>query len=204
MEAFHWRYHPLVSQMAEIIPTLGPIRRIESVFNARIARDDIRWDIALGGGSTMDLGCYCIQWVRWVAGSDPRVTGARAEATPDGVDIWLEADLEWDSGVVGSIRSSMVDDRAATLVVTGSEGVMTVDNPTAPQGGSTIMLERNGTAETLAVERSTTYAHQLAAFCDAVFHAKPFPTTAEDAVRNMGLVDACYRAAGLTPRPTWV
>jgi predicted dehydrogenase len=202
MEAFHWRYHPLVSQVESLVASIGTISRVDAVFNARIAPDDIRWDIELGGGSTMDLGCYCIQWVRWIAGSDPRVIAGRAEATEDGVDIWLEADFEWESGVVGSIRSSMVDDREATLVVTGSEGVLTVDNPTAPQGGSTITLERNGTLETHPVERSTTYFHQLAAFRDAVFHAKPFPTTAEDAVRNMEVVDACYRAAGLTPRPT--
>ena len=29
----------------------------------------------------------------------------------------------------------------------------------------------------------------------------PFPTTADDGVRNMEIVDACYRAAGLEPRP---
>ena len=203
MEAFHWRYHPLVSQMASILPTVGEIRRVEAVFNAQIPPGDIRWDIALGGGSTMDLGCYCIQWVRWVVGSDPRVTAGRAEATPDGVDIWLEAELEWESGVVGSIRSSMAEDREATLVVTGSAGVMRVDNPTAPQGGSSVTVERDGSAETHSVDRSSTYTHQLVAFRDAVLHAKPFPTTADDAVRNMEIVDACYRAAGLEPRPTW-
>ncbi len=202
MEAFHWRYHPLVSQMASILPTIGAVRRVEAVFNAQIAPGDIRWDIALGGGSTMDLGCYCIQWVRWVVGSDPQVTAGRAESTPHGVDIWLEADLEWESGIVGSIRSSMVDEREATLVVTGSAGVMTVDNPTAPQGGSTITVERDGAAETHPVERSTTYTHQLVAFRDAVLHSRPFPTTADDAVRNMEVVDACYRAAGLKPRST--
>ncbi len=202
MEAFHWRYHPLVPQMASILSTIGTVRRVEAVFHAQIAPGDIRWDIALGGGATMDLGCYCIQWVRWVVGSDPRVTAGRTEATPDGVDLWLEADLEWDSGVVGSIRSSMVEDRQATLLVTGSAGEMRVDNPTAPQGGSTITVERNGSAETHSVDRSTTYTHQLVAFRDAVLHAKPFPTTAPDAIRNMEIVDACYRAAGLDPRPT--
>ena len=52
------------------------------------------------------------------------------------------------------------------------------------------------------VARTSTYFHQLEAFRDAIVDGTPFPTTADDGVRNMEIIDACYRAAGLQPRPT--
>jgi hypothetical protein len=41
----------------------------------------------------------------------------------------------------------------------------------------------------------------MVAFRDAIIDGVPFPTTADDGVRTMEIVDACYRAAGLDPRP---
>jgi hypothetical protein len=43
---------------------------------------------------------------------------------------------------------------------------------------------------------------QLIAFRDAVEHGASFPTTADDGVRSMAVMDACYRAAGLELRPS--
>jgi hypothetical protein len=40
------------------------------------------------------------------------------------------------------------------------------------------------------------------AFREAVEHGALFPSTADDAVRNMQVIDACYRAARLEPRPS--
>lgn len=206
MEAFHWRYHPLVDQMRAALDRLGPIRRVEAWFGVeegRIAPGDIRWDFDLGGGATMDLGCYCIAWVRWVVGSEPSVRSARADSTADGVDASLEADLEWESGVRGSIRSSMVARESGSgLLVEAEAGTMRVENPLAPQHGSSITVETESGTDTFDVERSSTYFHQLVAFRDAVNAGTPFPTTVVDAVANMEVVDACYLAAGLPVRPT--
>jgi len=157
MEAFHWRYHPYADQIRGVLDSgaLGRIDRIEAVFDipdGRIGRDDIRWDLSIGGGSTMDLGCYPIQWVRFAAAADPDVVSAAAECPVEGVDGSLTTELLWPAGVTGSIGSSMID-------------------------------------------------HQLVAFHDAVTDGIDFPTTADDGVRNMEIVDACYRAAGLDPRP---
>lgn len=205
MEAFHWRYHPLVAQMRAALHRLGSIRRVEAWFDVkegRIAPGDIRWDFDLGGGATMDLGCYCIAWVRWVVGKEPTVRSAHAESTSDGVDAWLEADLEWDEGVRGSIRSSMAASESGSgLIVEADAGTMRVENPLAPQHGSSITVESDSGTDRFEVDRSSTYVHQLLAFRDAVVSGAPFPTTADDAVANMEIVDACYLAAGLPVRP---
>jgi predicted dehydrogenase len=48
--------------------------------------------------------------------------------------------------------------------------------------------------------RTASYDHQLDAFCGAVIDGDGFPTTAQDALANMTVIDAIYRAAGLEPR----
>jgi predicted dehydrogenase len=210
MEAFHWRYHPYVGKIRQVLDSgvLGEIERIEAVFDipdGEIPRTDIRWDLALGGGATMDLGCYSIQWARFAAGADPEVVSAEAVCPVPGVDGSLVAELRWPSGTTGSVGSSMIadGDRVVTyLKVRGSGGTMTATNPLAPQNGSAVLTVETGDGRTeQEADRSATYYHQLVAFRDAVVDGAPFPTTADDGVRNMEIIDACYRAAGLDPRP---
>ena len=210
MEAFHWRYHPYAQQIRDVLDSgvLGAMQRVEAAFDipdGHIARNDIRWDLPLGGGSTMDLGCYSIQWARFAAGPDPVVVSAEAVTPVTGIDGSLVAELRWPSGVTGQIRSSMIasgDEDAIFLRVAGERGEMLATNPLAPQhGGALLTVEVDGATTTHEVVRSATYFHQLEAFRDAIVHGTPFPTTADDGVRNMEIIDDCYRAAGLAPRP---
>jgi len=210
MEAFHWRYHPYAARIRDVIDSgvLGRLDRIDAVFDipdGRIPRDDIRWDLGIGGGATMDLGCYPIQWVRFAAEADPEVVSAEAVCPVPGIDGSLVAQLRWPSGVTGSIGSSMIatgDDVVAYLKVTGELGTMLATYPLSPQNWTAdLIVETSGGRTVERIERSSTYLHQLIAFRDAVVHGKPFPTTAADGVRNMEIVDACYRAAGLDARP---
>ena len=48
--------------------------------------------------------------------------------------------------------------------------------------------------------RRTTYAYQLDAFAASVLRGDPVKTTPNDAIENMGVIDAIYRAAGLPVR----
>ncbi len=211
MEAFHWRYHPYAQQIADVLGSraLGSLQRIEAVFNipnGEILLDDIRFAFAIGGGSTMDLGCYPIQWVRFAACSEPEVISAEATCPVPEIDGSLRAELRWSSQLTGSVASSMIgpgDNYEVWLRVVGDRGTMFATNPLAPQtGGAVITVESEGEpTRTIRADRSTTYLHQLVAFRDAIELRKPFPTTADDGVRNMEVVDACYRAAGLRPRP---
>src|SRR3954454_17932590 len=54
-------------------------------------------------------------------------------------------------------------------------------------------VERHGTR--------SSYTYQLKAFVRAVREGAAFPVDVDDADANMRLIDACYVAAGLHPRP---
>jgi predicted dehydrogenase len=214
MEAFHWRYHPCAQQIRDIVDSgvLGQLQRIESIFDipiGAIPQTDIRWNLSLGGGATMDLGCYSIQWARWAASADPavmpQVVSANAVSPIPGIDGSLGAELLWPSGLSAFIHSSMIANRDtvdARLVVHGSAGEMEVINPLAPQSGASIKVTTDEGTTLHEVSSSSTYMHQLVAFRDAIVDGVPFPSTLQDGVRNMAIIDACYIAAGLEPRPS--
>jgi len=154
----------------------------------------------------MDLGCYSIQWARFAAGGEPDVVSAQAECPVEGVDGSLVAELRWPSGMTGRVASSMIAPvgRADVhLRVIGERGEMLATNPLAPQnGGALLTVDTDAGKVTHEVDPSATYFHQLVAFRDAIERGAAFPTTADDGVRNMEIIDACYRAAGLEPRPS--
>jgi predicted dehydrogenase len=209
MEAFHWRYHPYAQHIRDVLDSgvLGALQHVDAVFDipdGNISRDDIRWSLPLGGGATMDLGCYSIQWARFAAGGDPDVVSAQAECPVEGVDGSLVAELRWPSGVTGRVGSSMIAPRVDVhLRVIGERGEMLATNPLAPQnGGALLTVDTDAGKVTHEVDPSATYFHQLVAFRDAIERGAAFPTTADDGVRNMEIIDACYRAAGLEPRPS--
>ena len=221
MEAFHWRYHPYAEQIRSVLTSgeLGDIERVTTRFDIQdglIKRSDIRWDLALGGGALMDLGCYNVQWLRFVGEvlelGDPAVVSASAVCPVEGVDGSLEAELAWGDGPTGYLHTSMIADNegdegliggtVANLIVHGSNGTMTARNPLAPQNGAELIVETSdGGRRTEEVASSTTYYHQMLAFLDAIRNGVPFPTTIASGVQNMAIIDDCYRAAGLEPRP---
>jgi predicted dehydrogenase len=208
MEAFHWRYHPLVAQMQAMLDAgvIGGIEGADAAFDladGRIPITDIRWDYSIAGGSLMDLGCYPVQWLRWLFGPTPAVVSATAVCPIEKVDGRIDAELRWPDGRAATLSSSMIEPNGRNdirLSIYGSEGTMTVKNPLAPQMGSSITIERDGTEEVHGVDSSPSYFHQLVAFYEAVITGVAPITSGDDSIQTMDIVDAIYSAAGLGPR----
>lgn len=205
MEAFHWRYHPLARRMLEVIASgeLGSVRRIETFMCVPLPLpNDIRFDLALSGGAMMDTGCYAVSMMRHLAAAEPRVVSAEALLIREGVDRRMEAEVAFEDGRTGHLTCSLL---SSTLLrveakVIGDRGTMTAFNPAAPQILSWLTVESDGRKRREKVARTATYTHQLRAFADAVLLGTSFPTTPEDAVKNMQVIDDVYRAAGMSPR----
>jgi hypothetical protein len=88
-----------------------------------------------------------------------------------------------------------------SLRLTGTAGEIRVVNPLAPQIWSSISVRSGERRFRECPPRTSTYAHQLAAFCAAVLDGAAFPTNTADSVANMAVVDDVYWAAGMDPRP---
>lgn len=205
MDAFHYRYHPVFHRAREIYLSgeLGEIREIDAAFHIPVTDPaSIRMNYALGGGVTMDIGCYPISWVRHITGAEPEQIEARAEVGPEHVDVRLCSTMTFGDGVTATTSGDMRRDArfAAYLTVTGSNGAMHVSNPLVPQIGHEIRLTGVANERVEKLDRRPTYGYQLDAFLDAIEHGTPLLTGADDAVRQMRVIDRCYESAGLPLR----
>jgi predicted dehydrogenase len=88
----------------------------------------------------------------------------------------------------------------ASARVEGTRGRMRILNPWMPQLFHRLRVETQKSSRSERVAGPATYTCQLEAFVRAVREGAPVPTDLDDAVANMALIDAAYRAAGLEPR----
>lgn len=208
MEAFHYRYHALVARLLEMLgmQLVGEVTDVSATFDITMHdRTDIRYQLPLGGGATMDLGCYPIHLARTLLGSEPEVLSAWARTVDGGeVDEALEAKLQFHGGITSTIRSSLLEEvEAQSARITGTLGTIDVENFVHPQRGNRITLTvQDGTTTEVVPQQPTSYAAQLSAFVAAVRDGVGVLTGPGDSVANMEVIDAMYRAAGLAPRPS--
>jgi predicted dehydrogenase len=204
MEAFHYQYHPFAKRLVEIVRSgeLGNITKIDVAFSAPLwRRGDIRYQLSLAGGATMDMGCYPISLLRLLA-PGPRVKSARAKLSSPGVDRAMDAHFSLPDGGSAHIGCSMFSSSVLRLhaEIVGDDGRVSVLNPFSPQYGHRMKVTTSLGTRKERFSRKATYDFQLEAFADAVEKGAPFPTTSVDAIRTMELVDAIYTAAGLPLR----
>ncbi|GAA4256759.1 Gfo/Idh/MocA family protein [Dactylosporangium darangshiense] len=204
IEAFHYRYHPLLARVLEILPTLGSPRRIETSLCFPLPRfGDIRYDLSLAGGAMMDAGCYTVHALRTLAGAEPSVVSARALLQKPGVDRAMSASYSFASGATGHTTASMWSRRLLSLSAryVGSEGSLKIFNYLMPSAFHRLTITRAGRTTHERVPGAATYVHQLRAFAAAVAgDASANLTPPADSIANMTVIDAVYRAAGLSPR----
>ncbi|MFD6269285.1 Gfo/Idh/MocA family protein [Nocardia asteroides] len=206
MEAFHYRYHPLIRAAEEIVASgeLGTLRRVETALSFPLPLfSDIRYDYDLAGGALMDAGCYAVHMARVLGGEDPEVVSARAKLHGDRrIDRAMSAELRFPSGHTGRVRCSMwsADVLRISATVVGDRGRMRLLNPVLPHAGHLLVVRSTAGTRLRRFPRRPSYDYQLDAFADAVLRGAPVPTTPDDAVTTMAVIDDIYRSAGLPLR----
>ena len=207
MEAFHYRYHPLAQRMRDIVEggELGTIKRVETSLCFPLPKfSDIRYQYALAGGATMDVGTYTVHMARLLGGEEPEVVSAHAKLRSPDVDRAMRAELAFPSGHTGRITCSMWSKWVIQTYarVIGDRGELHVINPTSPQLWHRMRVKTGGNTRTEKFSRRPTYEYQLDAFCAAVLRGEPTLTPPADSIANMRVLDAIYLAAGMKPRGT--
>lgn len=202
MEAFHWRFHPFAERMIDEVGKLSRPVTLETEFSIpQIPRSNIRYQLPLGGGALMDLGCYTVHWVRTLLG-EPDSVEAEMESTVPGVDDTTSGVMRFADGSVGRIRCSMSGSSDIRVLEAASRnGRVRADNPLHPYEGNRLTWEIEGQAGDEEVTGPTTFEAQLASFVSLVEDGGPQVVRPEDSIANMEVIDAMYRSAGLSPRP---
>ena len=206
-EAFHYYYHPLSRRMREIVQSgiLGEVRFADAHFQNTVVDtpDQIRYRIELGGGATMDLGCYPLHFLRHSFGAEPEVVLAKAATVHEHVDLEMVTELLFPGGIPARVwcRMNAAGGFSSEANFYGDLGRLKVVNPMVPQREPHVieLVTSWGTRRETLTKRPT-FDYQLRAFIDAIQGVRPMPTDAEDGVISMRVIDNVYRAAGLPLR----
>jgi predicted dehydrogenase len=207
VEGFHYIHHPVNARLKELVTSgaLGDIQSVDLVLSIPSPSGaDPRWSAALGGGATMDLGCYVLDAARrfgtWI-GATPDIAHVEATMRSPDVDAAMRVDLDYGRGVTGRCLWDMdADDRTMTWTVTGALGVATSPAFAVPHLDNRVVVSQHGCVVEEIHGNATSYTYQLAHIADVLRAGPRYPAEVEGSVANAELIDECYRLAGLAPR----
>ena len=205
-EAFMVATHPQWLRIAEVVREgrIGPLRSAIGTFGYfKLDADNIRNIREYGGGALMDIGCYPIKVSRMVFGEEPLRVAAVADrdANLGGIDRLTSAILQFPSGqAVFTCSTQAVSNQSMKFF--GTKGSVEPEVPfnTPPDRPARIRIDDGkdlfGKAavweEFPACDQYTT---QGDAFSRAVLERTAPPVTLEDALANMRVIEAVFRAA---------
>jgi xylose dehydrogenase (NAD/NADP) len=197
VEAFMYRHHPQTRRVAELVVggAIGRLRLVRASFSFRLDDEsDIRAQPELDGGALLDIGCYCVNGARLIAGEPERVT-AEQVVGPTGVDVSFAGTMRFPDDVIALIDCSFRLPRAQRLELEGEAGSLLVEAPWRVDWGGDVVLRRDGGATRVEVDVADSYRLELDSFANAVAGAAPPLLGRADALGQARAVDALYRAA---------
>ena len=206
MEAFMYRLHPSWEAVRDLVASgrIGRVRAVQSWFS--YFNDDpgnIRNVPELGGGALYDIGCYCINLSRMLFAGEP--TGIEASVMRDatGTDVLTSAILAFDDDVAAFTCSTRAEPDQRVHIY-GTEGRISIGIPfnIPPDRPAEITVTAGGdppvspASETLTFAAADEYTIQAERFANAVLDGRPLPIPPEDAIGNLRVIDAIFRAGG--------
>jgi predicted dehydrogenase len=204
-EAFMVQTHPQWMRTVELVRTgkIGKLRFAVGTFGYfRSEADNVRNIRAYGGGGLLDIGCYPIKVSRMVIGEEPvRVSATLVRDPAFDTDILTSAILEFPSAhCIFSVSTQSVLHQNMQFI--GTTGRIELEVPyNAPTNGvSRIRIDdgRDVYGSGITVEEFAPcdqYTIQADAFSRAIREKGRPPVPLEDAIRNMAVIDAVFRAA---------
>ncbi len=200
-EAFMYRFHPQHAKVKEIISAggIGELQFINSSFTFPLSNEaNIRLSKPLAGGSLMDVGCYCVNLMRFMTGEEPaRVTASARIGGTTRVDEALAGTLEFPSGVIGHFECGLRAYRQHSYTLKGSAGLITVPTSFVPdKTADTIVQHWQGDDYSEHVIPAIDhYQLMVEDFADALIQKRAPRFAPADAVNNMVVVDALLAQA---------
>lgn len=198
MEAFMYRFHPQIERALELVRSgaIGEVRSVKSSFTFLFERggDNYRWLPAMGGGALYDVGCYTISAARLVFGDEPLTVFARARIDPGtGVDMTTAVMLEFPGGHFAMCDCSFESQFQSRLLAVGTRGTLYLDRAFSGKDSDVrVKIIRGEESETVDVPRADMFTLMVEHFGECALDGKPLRYPADDAERNMRVIDAAF------------
>jgi len=200
MEAFMYRFHPRMERLVEMVRRgdIGELRAIRSVFTFRLTRpNDVRWQPGQGGGALMDVGCYCINAARTLAGSEPIQAEGWGRWHETGVDASVAGVLRFSNGLVAHFDCALDTERREFLEVAGTNATLSLDAAFVPGTSPAITTAYGAQRERTVYETpgADQYRLMVEHFADCALNGTPVRYPATEAAANLRVIEMLLQSA---------
>jgi xylose dehydrogenase (NAD/NADP) len=201
MEGFMYRHHPQTTRLVQLVSegAIGRLRLVRSSFSFHL-RDpaDARLSRELDGGSLMDVGCYCVNAARLLAGEVEEVSGLQMVGG-DGVDIVFVGSMRFPHSVFAHFDAGFVLADRDDLEVVGEDATLYVADPWHCRTPG-IELRRGAAVDRIEIPAINPYTLEADNFAAAIRGEAAPLLGREDAIEQARTIEALYGSvdAGLS------
>ncbi|NLN70955.1 MAG: Gfo/Idh/MocA family oxidoreductase [Chloroflexi bacterium] len=205
MEAFMYRYHPRILAAHQMVldGVIGDLKTIETAFTYRMEdTTNIRFQPEMGGGALMDVGCYCVNISRLMAGREPITVQARLYRASTGVDNQLVGLLNFGDGLLAHFDCAMNQESRQRCLLAGTYGYLEIPNSFNIGVEDAPLIEQLGAGNRNVYTFAGANIYTLMAedFMRSIAGGSPtFPI--EDALGNMRSIQALFESTRQNGQP---
>jgi len=199
MEAFMYRCHPQTARLRELVAEgcIGDLRLIHSTFSFFVSDPtNVRLSKPLHGGGLMDVGCYCTNLSRFIAGAEPiSVFAAARFGAESGVDENFAGTLAFDGGVFAQFDVGVKSAGRASAEIVGSTGRILVPSPWKPGNQATVTVQDSSGTHEVEIAGASPYVLEVDHFSRCVTDGEQPLLSRADSTGNTRTICALLESA---------
>lgn len=216
MEAFMYRCHPQTRAVVDAVRNgaIGQVRLVRTSFcyRTRVIDGNIRFSRELAGGAVMDVGCYCVNFSRLIAGAEPTRIRAVGQLHNTKVDVSAAGVMDFPGGIQATFVCGMDIQANNAASICGTEGYIEIPVPWKPPVRDAIWILGRSTpprqdvgnpksAPPIETFKTTAdvalYALEADEFAQAISNGTPAPVSEADTLGNMRVLDEIRAQIGV-------
>ncbi|GAA6528562.1 NDP-hexose-3-ketoreductase [Segatella asaccharophila] len=173
-ENYMFVYHNQLKAINDVVASgeIGDIRLYRITFGfPRRAKNDFRYNKALGGGALIDAGGYTLKYASFLLGRSAKLVAAHLNYLSEfDVDIFGSATMINDAGVTAQLAFGMDCDYKCEIEIWGSKGTITSNRIlTAPAGFvPEYTIKKNQDYETRKLPADDAFCKSIGRFYDCI------------------------------------
>ncbi len=204
MTAYRKYYEPGSVALKKLITDgkLGRLRHIFSTYTEIVDPNKIHWQLnrkLAGGGSLMDIGVYCVNTMRWLAGTNPIDATARSWTDDPkrfaDVEDSMAFHLTHPGGLVCQGTSSYSSRAASFVQVHGDEGWAALNPAFAFEEERRLFGKIEGRWFEKKFKVMDEFVLELDHFADCIRHQRDPKSDGVEGLRDIATIEAIYRSA---------
>jgi D-xylose 1-dehydrogenase (NADP+, D-xylono-1,5-lactone-forming) len=197
-EAFMYRHLPQTLKARELVESgvLGKIHTLRGTFSFPLnTEEDIRWEKEKGGGSVWDVGCYPVNYIRYLVGAEPLEVFGWQILEKRGCDETFIGQMRFPGGVLAQFDSGFRSPPRTNLEVAGSQGTLNIPIPFKPGRRGRLLLTLGGKQKTIRVTGQELYGGEVEDMADAVLLGRAPRISLEDSRGNVLVIESLLKSA---------